>query len=204
MKTLNLFSLFLLLPFITQAQTKDDIFNPKVPVVFLGEDFTRIEFTKSDEFINKPQILGFFVDCNNLLKPRVIENAIANKLKRDEIKFDYTYVTRNNALVDWQKVYSDDTEYGLSQEVIKEMIRNLDPDKEKYKDHIGLVFCEENYCKTKPLGTVAIVFFRVNDLEPLLIRHFSEKPSGFGFLNYWGVINSFAIHDIGKLAKEMK
>lgn len=201
---LHLVVLFLLTTLLCPAQTQKDIFNPDVPIVVLGADFSKIQFTKSEMFTNQSEILRFFVDCNNLLKSTQYEKYFRKGLKRDEVEMDFSYVNKVNAAVDWQKVYSDNTEYRLSDEIIPDMIKNLNIDQKLYKGHIGMVFCEENYSKTKLLGTVALVFFNIDDLKPIVIRHYSFKPSGFGFLYYWGSINTRAIGKLKSLYKELK
>lgn len=199
----KLIILFLFFPVLCSAQTKDDIFNPDIPVVYLGADFSRVQFTKADEFTNKPEILRFFVDCNNFVNTKGVMNIMAKRLERDSIASDISYVTKNNAMVDWQKVHSDNVEYSISDEEIGYMIKALNINQSAYKDHIGILLCEENYCKTKVLQTITIVFFRVNDLSPLFIKHYSLKPGGFGFLSYWGANNAFVMGSVGKLKKEI-
>jgi hypothetical protein len=200
--------LILLLPAVCYAQTKSDIFNPSTPLVFFGSDFSHVQFTKSDEFNNKDQILRYFVDINNVmakyLKSGPYLKQWQNWLKRDSIRTDFAYVTQANAAVDWQKVYSDDIDYKISDEEIALMIKNLSIDQSAYKDHIGLVYIEENYCKTKPLATLSIVFFNVNNLQPLLIERYSTKPFGMGFLNYWGSVDIYAHVTFKKIYKELK
>ena len=196
--------LFFLMSILCTAQTKKDIFNPDVQLVFLGEDFSKIQFTKAEMFNNKPEILRFFVDCNNLLKSNQYEKFLRKRLKRDEIKMDFSYVNKVNGSVEWEKVYSDNLDYSLSDEDIQNMIKNLNIDQKLYKDHIGMILCEENYSKTKTLGTVSVVFFDIDDLKPLIIKQYSVKPSGFGFLYYWSYINSQAINKLKKLHNELK
>jgi len=196
--------LFFSISILSSAQTKKDIFNQDVPLVFFGADFSQVQFTKAEKFNNKPEILRFFVDCNNLLKSDGYQKLLRKKLKRNEIQSDFSYVTKTNGLIEWQNVYSDNIDYNLSDEVIENMIKKLNIDQELFKNHIGLVFCEENYSKTKTLGTVAAVFFSTNDLKPILIKHYSIKPNGYGFLNYWGIINLQAINYLKKLYKELK
>jgi len=203
MKTLSVI-LFLLISILSSAQTKKDIFNPDVPLVFLGADFSQIQFTKAEEFNNKPEILRFFVDCNNLLQSRQYEKFLKKRLRRDEIKTDYSYVTKNNESVELEKVYSDNIDYSISDEGIQNMIKNLNIDQGLYKDHIGMVLCEENYSKTKTLGTVSIVFFDIDDLKPIIVKHYSCKPDGFGFLYYWSAINLQAFNSLKKLYTELK
>jgi hypothetical protein len=189
---------------LSSAQTPKDIFNPDVPLVFFGADFSQVQFTKAETFNNKPDILRFFVDCNNLLKSNGYQNLLKKRLRREEIKTDFSYVTKNNESVEWQNVYSDNIDYSISDEGIQNMIRNLNIDQGLYKDHIGIVMCEENYSKTKTLGTVSVVFFSINDLKSILIKRYSLKPSGYGFLNYWGMINLQAINSLKKLYGELK
>jgi len=194
----------LLVPALASAQTTNDIFNPNVPVVFFGSDFSQIQFTKSEEFNNKPDIVRFFVDCNNYFELDPFPKMLRKKMKRKDIQYDLSYVNKNNASVEWQKVFSDNTEYGLSDGDIENAIKKLNINQEVYKNSIGMVFCEENYSKTKLLGTVAVVFFSMNDLQPLLIKHYSFKPSGFGFLYYWSSINYMAIKYLKVLHYELK
>jgi len=200
----KLIILFLFFPVLCSAQTKNDIFNPDVPVVYLGADFSRVQFTKADEFTNKPEILRFFVDCNNFVNTKGVMNIMAKRLERDSIASDISFVTKNNAMVDWQKVHTDNVDYSISDEEIGDMIKALNINQSAFKDHIGILLCEENYCKTKVLQTIAIVFFRVNDLSPLFIKHYSLKPGGFGFLSYWGANNALVMGSVGKLKKEIK
>lgn len=196
--------LFLLFPILCSAQTKKDIFNPQVPVVFFGADYSKVQCTKSDEFSNKPEILRFFVDANNLIDKNW-KHIVANKLDRDDVGWDLSYVTAVNASVDWEKVYSDDVDYNISDTDIETMILNLKIDQVKYKNSIGMVLAEENLCKTKPLASAAIVFFSINDLTPILIKHVSIKPGGYGFLAYWGLTNGYFIgKSIGQIKKEIE
>jgi hypothetical protein len=200
----KLFILLLFFPVLCSAQTKSDIFNPNVPAVYFGADFSRVQFTKADEFTNKSEILRFFVDCNNYLNTKGVLNIVANRLNKESVASDISYVTKNNAMVDWQKVHTDNVDYSISDEEIGDMIKVLNIDQSVYKDHIGILLCEENNCKTKPLQTIAIVFFRVNDLSPLFIKHYSLKPGGFGFLNYWSANNALVMGSVGKLKKEIE
>ncbi|MDO9257165.1 MAG: hypothetical protein Q7U54_16720 [Bacteroidales bacterium] len=203
MKNLLIVLLFSM-PIFISAQTKEDIINPKVPLVFFGADFTQVQFTRSDEFNNKPEILRFFLDINNMFTSKHTTKYIEKGLKRNEIKTDYSYVIKNNELVEWEKVYSDNIDYSLSDEIIENMIKKLNIDQGLYKDHIGMVLCEENYCKTKPLGTVAVVFFGINDLKTIFIKRYSIKPSGYGFLYYWGSINWKSLFKLNSIYKEVK
>jgi hypothetical protein len=193
-----------LMPILSLAQTERDIFNSDVPLVFFGADFSQIQFTKAEEFTNKPEILRFFVDCNNLIKGGPYWKIMIKYLKRKEIKDDFSYVSNNNASVEWQNVYSDNIDYSLSDEDIKDMIRKLNIDQGLYKDHIGMIFCEENYSKTKGIGTLAIVFFDIDDLNTILIKHYSSKPFGTGFLYYWSSIHWNAIISLKRLSKDLE
>jgi hypothetical protein len=199
-----LFILIMMLPVFGFSQTKSDIFKSNQPLVFLGADFSQIQFTKSEKFNNKPEILRFFVDCNNLLEEKTYQKPLKKKLNRREIKNDFSYVTKNNALVNWDKVFSDSTEYKLTDDDITDMIKKLNINQTEYKNYLGMILCEENYSKTKLRGTVAVVFFGINDLKPILIKHFSFKPAGYGFLYYWNSINYNAIRSLKKIKKEVK
>jgi hypothetical protein len=195
--------LLLLIPVIGSAQTKLDIFNPQIPMVFFGIDFTKVQFTKSNEFTNKPEILRFFVDANNMVDHGSLRNLVNKELDRKTIVWDFSNVAAQNALVDWQKVYSDNIDYTVPDEEISDIVKNLKVDRQKYKDYIGMVLIEENCCKTKPMQTISCVFFSVSNLEVLFSKRFELKPGGIGFMNYWGVNHNILLTRIGKLKKEI-
>jgi hypothetical protein len=199
----KLMIVFLFIPILGFAQTKKDIFNPDVPLVFFGADYAKAQFTKSDEFNNKSDILRYFVDANNLIEKNW-RHVVNKKMGRETIGWDFSYVTTINAAVDWQKVYSDNINYTISDEEIGTMIKDLNIDQAKYKGNIGMVLIEENSCKTKPRQTIALVFFSVNDLNPLFIKRYSVKPSGYGFLSYWGLTNAYPIVKADKIKKEIQ
>jgi hypothetical protein len=199
----KLILLFLFIPVIGFAQTKKDIFNPQVQVVFLGIDFTKVQFTKSDEFSNKPEILRFFVDANNMVDHGSLRNLVNKELDRKSIEWDLSFVTIQNSMVDWKTVFSDNLDYTVSEESISSIVKNLKVDQEKYKDFIGMVLIEENCCKTKSLQTISCVFFSVNDLKVLFTKRYEMKPGGIGFMNYWGVNHNLLLAKIGKLKKEI-
>jgi hypothetical protein len=188
---------------LASAQTKKDIFNPDVTVVFFGADYTKAQLTKADEFSNKSDILRFFVDANNLIEKNW-RHVVEKQLEREAVEWDFSYVTKANAFVDWQKVYSDNIDYTISDEEIGVMIKNLGIDQIKYKNCIGVILVEENLCKTKPLATIASVFFNINDLNPIYIKHYSLKPGGYGFLSYWGLTNAYPLTKMSKLRKEIQ
>lgn len=190
------------MPILAFTQEVKDIINPNVKLVWLGCDFSRVRFTKAEEFENKDQILRFFVDCNNIVKEAVNMEQVSSRLKREVIK-DFSYVAGVNEKVNWESVYSDDIEYGLSDEDLKLMIRKLNIDQEKYKGHIGLVFCEENYSKTKAEAKLACVFFRVDDLEILHIKRDAYSPKGYGFMFYWSYPNRQAMWYLSNVRKSL-
>jgi len=195
--------LFISFPSFITAQESKDIINPDVQLVWLGCDFSKARFTKAEEFTDKDQILRFFVDCNNVVLNAANMEQVSKRLKRDVIK-DFSYVTAKNEKVNWENVHSDDLDYSLSDDVLKEMVKELSIDQTKYKGHIALVFCEENYSKTNEEATLACVFFRVDDLEILYIKRDAFKPKGYGFMNYWSYPNRQAMWYLSDVKKAVK
>jgi hypothetical protein len=193
-----------LIPAMGLAQTKTDIYNPQVPIVFFGIDFTKVQFTKSGEFTNKSEILRFFVDANNEIDHGSLRNLVEKGLDRKTIIWDFSNITAQNSKVDWQTVYSDNIEYTVSDEEIRNVVKNLNVDQGKYKNHIGMFLVEENCCKTKPLQTISCVFFNVNNLNVIFVKRYEMKPGGIGFYNYWSVNHNLLLSKLSKLKKEIE
>ncbi len=196
--------LLMLLPVIGSAQKKEDIFNPQVPIIFFGIDFTKVQFTRSDEFTNKPEILRFFEDANNMVNHGSLRNLVNRELDRKTIIWDFSNVTTRNSQIDWQTVYSDNIDYTIPDEQLSMIVKELNVDQVKYKDHIGMVLVEENCCKTKPLQTITCLFFSVNNIDVLFSKRYEMKPGGIGFMNYWGVNHNMLLTKLGKLKKEIE
>ena len=197
----KLLFLLLIFPVTGLAQTGKDIFNPEVPMVFFGIDFTKVQFTRADDFTNKPEILRFFVDANNLIDHGSLRNQVSRQLERKSVEWDLSYVTAGNSVVDWRNVYSDNIDYVVPEDELNNMVKNLKVDQKKYNDFIGMVLIEENCCKAKPLQTITCLFFRVNDLTVLFAERYKMKPGGIGFMNYWGVNHNMILARIGRLIK---
>ncbi|HNR40638.1 MAG TPA: hypothetical protein PKL65_00270 [Bacteroidales bacterium] len=197
----KLLFLLLIFPVTGLAQTGKDIFNPEVPMVFFGIDFTKVQFTRADDFTNKPEILRFFVDANNLIDHGSLRNQVSRQLERKSVEWDLSYVTAGNSVVDWRNVYSDNIDYVVPEDELNNMVKNLKVDQKKYNDFIGMVLIEENCCKAKPLQTITCLFFRVNDLTVLFAERYKMKPGGIGFMNYWGVNHNMILARIGRLKK---
>jgi hypothetical protein len=171
----------------------------------MGCDYSQIQFTKAVEFPDKPWLSRFFWDTNALIEQKPpFKNAVSNKLKRDVVK-DFSYVNKQNAAVNVEKIVTDNVDFSLTDDDIKTAITKLGIDQQKYKDYIGMFFCEENFCKTNEKGRMSIVFFRVNDLSPILIKRFNFKPEKkFGFLFYWNSVNLLALNSLKEIAAELK
>lgn len=197
----KLLFLLLIFPVTGLAQTGKDIFNPEVPMVFFGIDFTKVQFTRADDFTNKPEILRFFVDANNLIDHGSLRNQVSRQLERKSVEWDLSCVTAGNSVVDWRNVYSDNIDYVVPEDELNNMVKNLKVDQKKYNDFIGMVLIEENCCKAKPLQTITCLFFRVNDLTVLFAERYKMKPGGIGFMNYWGVNHNMILARIGRLKK---
>jgi hypothetical protein len=195
--------LLIVLPLLVSAQEAKDILNPNVKLVWLGCDFSEVRFTKAEEFNNKEQILRFFVDCNNVVKDAVKMEQVSTRLRRDVIT-DFSYVTTVNENINWENVYADDLQYSISDDKIKEMVKTLNIDQEKYKGSIGLVFCEENYSKTNNAAKLACVFFRIDDLAILHVKRDAFKPKGYGFMYYWSYPNRQAMWYLSDLRKSLE
>jgi len=121
----KLLFLLLIFPVTGLAQTGKDIFNPEVPMVFFGIDFTKVQFTRADDFTNKPEILRFFVDANNLIDHGSLRNQVSRQLERKSVEWDLSYVTAGNSVVDWRNVYSDNIDYVVPEDELNNMVKNL-------------------------------------------------------------------------------
>ena len=184
------------------AQSKADVFDPKVPVTLLGLDFSLTKF------------IGSANNTSVGVSPfGVVRSKDEGTVTNDDFRDNYT-VAWNQLFIDETKKYNvakaihrESVNYALdvtekSNKALKKDFFSNNPGDFKTKteaditaavkgynfgknDGIGLIFFVEGMSKGMEKEGIWVTFVDMKSKTVLLTVYKENKPGGFGFRNYW-------------------
>ena len=184
MKKLTSFIVLLLaLIQMSRAQSSYDVLNKDIPITFFGIDFSNAKGimlnASSDEVVKR-----YMPAINQLLINESNKFSISKAFNKSTVNYDFTDVTKQNALIDINnfQFYDDRKINPIENDAIALMIQ-------KYsltgKTGTGLVFIAQKLDKSNRIATYNLVFFTLPEGKIILNQSVTGKPMGFGFRNYW-------------------
>lgn len=188
-KFLSVGAFVLVSAFSTQAQTIQDIFNPGVPVTWLGIDYSHSKIVgKVSQFGGKIPVTAaeihdqYYVEWNKLILDEPEKFDVAKMISRKTVVKDISMITTLNAASSMDSVEVASAPI-YSQEQIQSFVSAYPLEG---KSGIGMVFITE--CLNKPYGGAYyhVVFFKMDTKEILLQHRTQGLVQGAGLRNYWG------------------
>lgn len=170
--------IFLLIPFICQAQYKRaDIFNEKIPMTWLGIDFSRLR-VDGYNYGNSQFKEVFFYDWNEMVRTKEKPVPVHKYLHRESVKISIDQTNRINSSIT-RNLRSGSS---LERDSIIASLRNYDF---KGLEGIGVIlFAGEIIHKGEHFhGKVAFVDMKTGEL--LLLKKIKGNGKGFGMTNTW-------------------
>jgi len=175
------------------AQTKADIFDKKVPVTWLGVDYSQAkvicsdskEITTKSGFLSSTQFkLVYTPQWNNLFIYEKDKYDVAGAVHRDSVKYAIDVTAKANLALGEKEFFSTNPAdfKTLNETKIADLVKNYDFGG---NDGIGLIFFVEGMSKSKELMGVWATFVDMKSKTVLLTKYGTGKPGGFGLRNYW-------------------
>jgi hypothetical protein len=181
------FSVILLFCFVivSHAQTKKDIFDPKVPVTWLGIDFSGAKFIGDRERLQtQSDAMKLMTDLNNLMKTEADKYNVGRAMNRKDVVIDLEVTKEHNAALEVNDVFSEKTSdhLALTPAGVEAIIETYD-----FKDHTGLgvMFNVGSFNKDYEEGVLYFTVVNMETKEVLLSERYVQKPGGFSIRNYW-------------------
>lgn len=171
-----------------KAQTMSEALNNKVPVTWIGLDFSEATFVPTVDFAPvEADAKTTLLKWNNLMEQEHEKFDLAKAIGISTVTTNTSYVAPVNDNVDAQKLLSR-TASTLDKEKVPAMVK-------KYKtedgEGVGVVFIVSAFNKTAETAEFYVTFFNMKSKEVLLSERISGKPAGFGIRNYWaGAVTS--------------
>lgn len=188
MKINAVFVLLILASSITvNAQDRNDIFDPKVKITWLGLDFSAHKFIGDRERLGSESDMRHLFDAwNDLIIKESDKYNIADAIGRSKASFanEIDVTKEHNAELDVVGMYSDsEKDYlHLKGEGVEEIIASYDF---KGLTGIGLMFNSESFSKSNVEAAIWITFVNMETKEVLFSERMTAPPAGAGTRNYW-------------------
>jgi hypothetical protein len=183
--TLTIFALLFCAVLPTLAQGKKDIFDPKVPITWLGIDFTGAKIIGDRERLaTQSDLVKLMEGLNDLMKAEAEKYNVGAALDRKEVEMDLEVTKEHNAALDPNEMFSEEASdhLKLTPAGVEEIIQGYD-----FKDHhgLGVMYNVGSFNKNEDQAVLYFTIVNMDTREVLLSERYIQKPAGFSRRNYW-------------------
>lgn len=175
---------------IAQAQTKADVFDPKVPVTWLGMDFSQMRFIGSEagykatgELLNSEFVSKFIPAWANLFITEPTTYNVPRASHRDSVHLAFKVTEAVNNAITKNFFTENPGDFStLKEKDIVELVKNYDFQGQK---GLGMMMFVEGMNKATHQAGAWVTFVNMNDKTVLFTVYKAGNSRGFGFRNYW-------------------
>ncbi len=185
MRLSTLIFLAVLIAAASNAQRKSDIFNPEVPVTWLGIDLTKAKFIGDRErYGSESDMRKLAEGWNSIFLKEPDKFNVARAIGRKEVKNAIEVTTDHNQHLDILSHYTDNKDqFGhTTLSDVNEVVSDYD-----YSglSGVGLMFIVESFSKPNGKASVWVTFINMDSKEVLFTEKMMGDPGGAGLRNYW-------------------
>lgn len=191
LKHLSFLTLALFSSILLSAQSKNDVFDSKVEITWLGVDFSEMKFIGpasgwGSESTKSPSEMRdtYFLVWNQVIQKEAKAFKIEDAVNRDAITWASDVTERINSKTNKKEIFSESTSdyQNLSEDDIKKMVKQYDF---KSKTGIGFTLICEGMNKYLEEASYWATFVDMKSNKVLYAKRITGKAGGFGFRNYW-------------------
>ena len=173
-----------------RAQTRADVFDERLPVTWLGIDYSQAKFIGSEtayknsgELVNSEFVEKYIPAWNNffLIEPKKYD--VAKMAHRPAAAFALNVTEKVNSGIKKDFFTENPADFHtLTKENISELVKQYD-----FQGHtgIGILFFMEGMSKGLGKAGMWVTFVDMASKTVLLTEYGEGKTGGFGFKNYW-------------------
>jgi len=176
------------------AQRARDVFDPHLPVTWLGLDFSQSRFIGDHgKFKSAFNAQNLFDALNDLMLSEKEKYDVGKMLGKQKLIFKLDVTREHNIRLDISSLLADSTgtHNHLKKSDIETIVQGYD-----FEGNIGigLMFNIESFNKTISEALIWVTFINMGTNEVLFSEKLGQEPGGFGLRNYW----AGAIYDMMK------
>jgi Caspase domain len=185
-KCVSAATILLMLALSAKAQSSDNIFDPKLPMTWLGLDFSKAKFIgPTRDFGPSEKHKELMASWNGLLDKEQDKFNVKRFFKKQNVTLDFSLTNKNNGPLDIASMIIEKSEGEkqlLEEKNIREIVSNYDFSGLR---GLGLMFVVESFDKTKGKSNVWITFINLNTQEVILTERKFGSPMGASLRSFW-------------------
>jgi hypothetical protein len=172
------------------AQSKADISDPKVPITWLGVDYSQTkiigsahQFKEMGEISNEDFRYRYTAGWNQLFIDEQKKYDVAKAVHRASVKYAIDVTRKANDALKKDFFSNNPGDFKkITEQDIAGVVKNYDF---QGNDGIGLIFFVEGISKSMESESIWVTFVDMKSKRVLQTTYKTAKPGGFGFRNYW-------------------
>lgn len=162
--------------------TIKDIFNPDIPITYLGIDFSNAKCYGEGSLLDARK---FAKDINDLVRNEYTKYNVTTALKKNKLYAKFDLTEKLNANIDENKffTYSPADLEITNEDSINSIVANYNLT--GYEPGLAIVFIVDNLNKQDKEEVIWVTFLDIVTKKVLFTEPLSAIPAGFGIRNYW-------------------
>ena len=186
LKSISAVAMVLMLSLGAKAQTSDNIFDPKLPMTWLGLDFSKAKFIGPSRDFGLPEKhKELMASWNSLLDREQDKFSVKRFFRKQTVTLDFNLTNKNNGPLDIGSMIvekSEGAKPALEEKDIREIVSNYDFGGLR---GLGLMLVVESFDKSRGKSNVWITFINLNTQEVIMTERRFGSPMGASLKSFW-------------------
>lgn len=168
-----------------KAQNIEEIFtSSKVPMDFVGLDFSQAKLVGSEGFSDPAKIQNYYFGTwNGLMISEMEKYDVKKAFMKRTVDYDLSVVEAVNSEVEYIDLVTNKAPKSFSEEKIQDIVNQYDT--KDLENEFGLSFIVHSLNKFQERAYIYVVIFDTKSKKVLFSDKMSGEAGGFGFRNYW-------------------
>jgi len=166
------------------GQTASAVFDPQVPVTWLGIDFTHAKLVGDEDKLSQgDKIKELVASWNELMIKEAAKYNIGEAFNKRNVVTNFLPVTKQNEGIDYMAMLAkSSSDVKMDKDIVRGIVAGYDM---QGLTGLGLMFNVERFSKTENLGAIWMTFINLNTRQVIFTERMTGEPGGFGLRNYW-------------------
>jgi hypothetical protein len=178
------------------AQTASAVFDPKVPVTWLGLDFYGAKFVGDQAgFVAASRTKNLLASWNELLLKEAAKYNPGRALRKKNVTNDFSATNQHNEALDFNSMLSDKAGDPMDKATVRSVVAGYDFGG---LSGLGMMLKVESFDMSTEKGTFWVTFINLSTKQVIFTERMSGPPKGFGIRNYWAGSISFVLDRMDK------
>ena len=180
------------------GQTASAVFDPQVPVTWMGIDFTHATLKGDEDKLGQGEkIKELVASWNDLMIKEAAKYNIGVAFNKKNVVTDFAAVVRQNEGIDFPAMLAKNSagQEKMDKETVRSIVAGSDF---QGLTGLGLMFNVESFSKPANQGAMWVTFINLSTHQVIFTERMTGQPGGFGIRNYWAGSVATVLKDVKK------